>query len=154
MSKCPGQNMRFWGPGDIFDVPCPQCGQPVEFFKDDSQRKCKGCNKVIYNPRNDFGCANWCPAARECLGPAKYESLLELAQKEMQRKNDMEALIDSVPLKDVAVRLYFKCLYLKHGNPDRLFDSSDLKELQENDPKLFQKVTHYYKEFRKQQNNE
>ena len=47
MSKCPGQNLRFWGAGDIFDLPCPQCGRAVEFFKDDSRRSCQGCGKVL-----------------------------------------------------------------------------------------------------------
>lgn len=33
--KCPGQDRRYWKPGDIFDVECPQCGNGVEFFKDE-----------------------------------------------------------------------------------------------------------------------
>lgn len=149
MSKCPGQNTRFWGPEDIFDVPCPSCGSAVEFFKDDSHRACKGCGKVLYNPRNNFGCANWCPAARECLGPEKYESLRELAQREIAGKNDMEVLLDSIPIHEAELRLFFKCLYLKQGSPDRLFDAEELKHLQTDNPKLFEKATHYYQEFRK-----
>ena len=34
--KCPGQDMRFWKPGDIFDTQCPKCGRRVEFFKERS----------------------------------------------------------------------------------------------------------------------
>jgi ribosomal protein S27E len=149
MASCPGQNTRFWGPQDIFDIPCPDCGRAVEFFKDDSRRTCKGCGKEIYNPRNSFGCANWCPAARECLGPEKYESLRELAQKEVQRKNDMESLLAGIPLHEAELRLLFKCLYLKQGNPDRLFDTDELRRLQEDNPELFEKVTRYYQQFRK-----
>ena len=30
MVRCPGQDLRFWKLGDIFDVPCPHCGTAVE----------------------------------------------------------------------------------------------------------------------------
>jgi len=65
--KCPGQDMRFWKPGDIFDAPCPQCGRRVEFFKDEVKRKCR-CGHEIVNPKLDFGCAQWCPYAEQCVG--------------------------------------------------------------------------------------
>ncbi len=151
MSKCPGQNTRFWGPEDIFDVPCPKCGRAVEFFKDDSKRVCKGCGNLMFNPRNSFSCAAWCPAARECLGPAKYDNMRELVEKETQRRNDMDALIDSVPLTEPEVRLLFKRLYLEQGSSDRLFDAGSLKEVKEVNPKLFEKAARYYQEFRKNQ---
>ena len=41
--KCPGQDMRYWKPGDIFEVPCPECGEPTEFYKDEVQRLCRRC---------------------------------------------------------------------------------------------------------------
>jgi hypothetical protein len=65
--KCPGRDMRFWKPGDIFDAPCPQCGKRVEFFKDEVKRKCR-CGHEIVNPKLDFGCAQWCPYAEQCVG--------------------------------------------------------------------------------------
>jgi len=64
--KCPGQDTRFWKPDDIFDVVCPACGKPVEFFKDDPSRRCPKCGTLIANPRLDRGCAEWCRYAREC----------------------------------------------------------------------------------------
>ena len=33
--KCPGQDSQYWKPGAVFDVKCPECGNEVEFFKDD-----------------------------------------------------------------------------------------------------------------------
>ncbi|MGA1875379.1 MAG: HD domain-containing protein [bacterium] len=68
--RCPGQDTRFWKPDAIFDVPCPQCGQPVEFFKDESRRRCKHCGHKVINPRMDFGCAAYCKFAAQCLGDA------------------------------------------------------------------------------------
>lgn len=66
--RCPGQDMREWKPGDIFDVICPYCGYRNEFFKDEPRRKCKECMGMIRNPRTDLGCAEYCPYAGQCLG--------------------------------------------------------------------------------------
>jgi len=65
--RCPGQDTRFWKPDAIFEVKCPGCGQAVEFFKDESSRRCKQCGYKIINPRLDFGCASWCRYASQCL---------------------------------------------------------------------------------------
>ncbi|MDR1314173.1 MAG: hypothetical protein LBQ12_10885 [Deltaproteobacteria bacterium] len=67
-TMCPGQNMQFWKPGDIFDIVCPACGQKVEFFKDDPRRRCPGCGHSFPNPKLNEGCAKWCKFADKCLG--------------------------------------------------------------------------------------
>lgn len=66
--KCPGQDTRYWKPGDIFEAACPSCGALVEFFKDESTRRCKNCGQLAVNPKMDFGCAAYCKYAEECLG--------------------------------------------------------------------------------------
>jgi hypothetical protein len=66
--KCPGQDTRYWKPGDIFEIECPNCGNRVEFFKDEATRRCRGCKQMVLNPRIDFGCAAYCKYAAECLG--------------------------------------------------------------------------------------
>ncbi len=66
--KCPGQDLRFWKPGDIFDISCPQCGGNIEFFKDDVRRRCKSCGSKVTNPKIDFACAEWCAYAEQCVG--------------------------------------------------------------------------------------
>jgi hypothetical protein len=40
----------------------------VEFFKDDTARKCGQCGHRFVNPQMDFGCAAYCPYAEQCLG--------------------------------------------------------------------------------------
>ncbi len=65
---CPGQDMRFWHPGDIFDSRCGNCGNIIEFFKDDASQRCKKCGTKVQNPRLNMGCAQWCEHAKECLG--------------------------------------------------------------------------------------
>ncbi len=67
-TQCPGQDTAFWKPGDIFEITCPNCGESVEFFKDEGKRKCKGCGHVFPNPKLNEGCAKWCKFADKCLG--------------------------------------------------------------------------------------
>lgn len=65
--RCPGQDTRFWTPKDVYEIPCPACGNMVEFFKDDPSRKCEKCDTRFRNPRIDMGCAKWCAYAAECI---------------------------------------------------------------------------------------
>ncbi len=62
MRKCTGGDTQQWGFEAIFNVQCPQCGTPVEFFKDEIERTCGQCNTTVLNDRRDFGCARNCSA--------------------------------------------------------------------------------------------
>lgn len=81
--KCPGQDTQYWTAGAIFEAKCPQCGAIVEFFKDDTSRKCGKCGHRFVNPKMDFGCAAYCQYAEQCLGNlppelvAQQENLLK-----------------------------------------------------------------------------
>ncbi len=81
--KCPGQDSRYWQAGAIYEARCPQCGNDVEFFKDESMRRCRKCGHKFVNPTMDFGCATYCKYAEQCLGNlppellAKKEDLLK-----------------------------------------------------------------------------
>ncbi len=82
--KCPGQDTRYWKPGDIFDTGCPHCGSKVEFFKDEATRRCRSCRKTVVNPRMDFGCAAYCKYAADCLGglgPSCSQSAVNIGKK-------------------------------------------------------------------------
>lgn len=87
--QCPGQDSRYWDGEAIFESHCPKCGSVVEFFKDDSKRRCRKCDHELINPRIDFGCASYCPFAEQCLGGLSPEML---AQKQ-------DLLIDRVALE-------------------------------------------------------
>jgi len=99
--RCPGQDMQYWKPGAIFESNCPQCGHAVEFFKDDTARKCVRCGHRFVNPQMDFGCAAYCPYAEQCLGTlpeglaAQKENLLkDRVAVEMKRtfRNDFKRI--------------------------------------------------------------
>ncbi len=66
--KCPGQDSRLWGPDAIYESKCPECGGPIEFFKDETSRRCRKCSHKVLNPKMDFGCAAYCKYASQCLG--------------------------------------------------------------------------------------
>ena len=77
MMRCPGQDTAFWDFKAIYDVKCPKCGQPVEFFKDEPARMCKKCGYEFVNPKMDFGCAAYCKYAEQCLGSLPPELIAE-----------------------------------------------------------------------------
>jgi HD superfamily phosphohydrolase YqeK len=71
--QCPGQDTQYWNQDSIFETTCPECGHPMEFFKDDATRRCGNCRKKIVNPKMDFGCAAYCKFAEQCLGTLPEE---------------------------------------------------------------------------------
>ncbi len=71
--KCPGQDMQFWTSEAIYEVKCPKCAGMVEFYKDDTSRKCGHCGHRFVNPKMDFGCASYCQFAEQCIGDLPEE---------------------------------------------------------------------------------
>lgn len=105
--KCPGQDTLYWKPGAIFEANCPKCGSAVEFFKDDTSRKCNKCGHRFVNPDMDFGCAAYCPYAEQCIGDLPPELL---AQKE-------DLLKDRVAIE---MKRYFKNDFKRIGHASRV----------------------------------
>lgn len=87
--KCPGQDSRFWKQDAIYEARCPQCNETVEFFKDDTARKCPHCGHRFVNPEMDFGCAAYCQFAEQCLG-ALPDDIKEKQQDLIKDKVGME----------------------------------------------------------------
>jgi len=73
--RCPGQDPRYWTEDRVFEVPCPECGAAVEVFKDEPSGRCRKCGHRFRNPGVDFGCAEWCSLAEQCLGFVPETSL-------------------------------------------------------------------------------
>lgn len=87
--QCPGQDTMFWKPTDVFEIECPKCGYPVEFFKFDVKRKCR-CSHEMINPKIGFGCALWCSYGDKCLESLPEE--IGVIQKEEQNKRLKERI--------------------------------------------------------------
>jgi len=105
--KCPGQDSRYWKPGAIFETTCPKCGGEVEFFKDDSTRRCGKCGHKFLNPTMDFGCASYCQYAEQCIGNLPPELI---AQKE-------DLLKDRVAIE---MKRYFRSDFKRIGHASRV----------------------------------
>lgn len=146
MSKCPGQNTQYWGFDSIFEVRCPKCGNPVEFFRDEVRRRCKVCGEMVFNDRMDLGCAKWCPAAASCIGTENLKAL-ELSEKIKSRREDLHLLLDQVPAEEEKARELFKTLYSEYYDEDRLFDTNRLYTIKEEDPALFDSAIRAFQSF-------
>jgi len=105
--QCPGQDSRYWDASAVFEATCPTCGKAIEFFKDDTTRKCSGCGTKMLNPTNDFGCASYCPYAEQCLGSLPPELL---AKKQ-------ELLKERVA---IAMKRYFGTDFKRIGHASRV----------------------------------
>ncbi len=65
--------MKYWKDDAIFEVSCPKCNNAIEFYKDDTTRKCGHCGHRLVNPKMDFGCASYCQFAEQCMGTLPEE---------------------------------------------------------------------------------
>ena len=110
--KCPGQDSRYWQNDAIFEAKCPKCGADVEFFKDDTSRKCKKCGHRFLNPGMDFGCASYCKYAEQCIGNLPPELI---AQKE-------DLLKDRVAIE---MKRYFNRDFKRIGHATRVARYAD-----------------------------
>ena len=146
MSKCPGQDTQQWGFDAIFDVECPKCCRPLEFFKDEVKHRCKGCGEIVFNDRMDLGCAKWCPSAASCVGADNVKAL-ELNEQRKGRREDLRLLLDLIPDERTSVKELFKGLYSESPGEDRLFDTNRLYTVQERDPELFAEATRFFRAF-------
>ena len=117
--KCPGQDTQYWSPGSIFEVKCPKCGADVEFFKDDTARKCRKCGHKFLNPNMNFGCASYCRYADQCIG--------NLSPEIMAQREDL--LKDRVAIE---MKRYFKQDFKRIGHAGRVARYAELlgKELE------------------------
>jgi len=71
MTRCPGQDFRKL---TVSNVECPECGKMVEMFSDELRLRCPYCKTMVYKEQMP-SCVQWCPAARDCVGPELYEAL-------------------------------------------------------------------------------
>lgn len=142
--KCPGQDPRYWKFDAIFDAECPNCGSKLEFFKDETRRKCKNCGQYVLNPKMDFGCAAHCKFAAQCFGDLPPELIKQkenlfkdrvAVEMKMSLKNDFRRIGHASRVASLVERLIgsekstaavlLAAAYLHDVEP---LDGSDTKE--------------------------
>lgn len=122
--KCPGQDTRHWKPGDIFTLECPKCGAEIEFFKDDTRRRCAWCGHLFYNPRIELGCAEWCQYADKCVPELVKEKQAMQTFREILVARVKGALADDPAGRerlDRAVKYAGELLPAEGGDPKVVF---------------------------------
>ena len=55
-------------------INCPDCGREVEIWTDELKATCPGCGNKVFRAQQ-ASCIDWCPRAKECVGPEVYERL-------------------------------------------------------------------------------
>lgn len=92
------------------DIACPNCGREVEIWTDEKKAVCPDCKTTVFRERK-MSCIDWCPYARECVGPEVYDRLkpgekkeeiagtpLDILKKEHDRVLETIALLRGVSL--------------------------------------------------------
>ena len=66
--RCPGMDPAYFKPEDIKMHGCIECGNEIEFWKDDVRLTCSNCGQINYNPNLGTTCLTWCKEAARCVG--------------------------------------------------------------------------------------
>jgi predicted RNA-binding Zn-ribbon protein involved in translation (DUF1610 family) len=66
---------------DIQTRDCLECGEELEFWKDDVKLTCPKCGQVNFNPNIGNTCLSWCRKADECVGNTDIHEWLERQKK-------------------------------------------------------------------------
>ena len=76
--SCPGS--RFIREPIPENINCPSCGAEVEVWSDELSQPCPSCGTRVFREQHP-SCIDWCPAAKECIGPEVYERLKPEVEK-------------------------------------------------------------------------
>ena len=153
LKKCPGQDLSRKQLKDvIYEITCPNCGYKVEFFFDDKVRLCPNCKTEVEKSDErllkDFGCASWCSAAEECLGPQFYSRLKAAQEKIIKEKQaHLQGLLKFIPDKDREVKEFFIKAFKANTDLELFINPHYIKPLEKSDPELYEKVIKYFSEY-------
>ena len=71
---------------------CPNCGKEVEIWTDELKATCRNCGTKVLRAQQ-ASCIEWCPHAKECVGPEVYERLMAGAGEDLSDgDNPLEVL--------------------------------------------------------------
>ncbi|MDR3114851.1 MAG: hypothetical protein LBU25_04965 [Treponema sp.] len=79
MNRCPGAE-HLLGTPTLTTKICPQCGGEIDLFSIDTHATCEHCGFIAYNDTQQ--CIRWCTYARQCVGDALYERMMQTYTRE------------------------------------------------------------------------
>lgn len=57
------------------EIRCPYCKAEIEIWSDETRARCRNCHHVVTREMG-LSCIDWCPKAKECLGPDRLEEII------------------------------------------------------------------------------
>lgn len=74
-------------------ITCPDCGAEVEIWTDELKATCSSCGNKVYRARQ-ASCVDWCPHAKECVGPEVYERLKPGVEDDLSGSDSPLAILE------------------------------------------------------------
>ncbi|MBI2328995.1 MAG: hemerythrin domain-containing protein [Chloroflexi bacterium] len=113
-------------------INCPDCGKEVEIWTDELKATCPGCGNQVLRVQQ-ASCIDWCPHARECIGPEAYERLRPAVEEDLSAtdsplnvlKREHDRVLDNLGLLHGASL----CLQLGSLTPDSAVRGKGIEHL-------------------------
>ncbi len=155
-SGCPGQNTAYLKNFNTNLVPCPKCGEEIEFFADERKVRCTNCHSNVFKTDPEVieykdgdlvfydsvkSCLDWCGG---CLDKKDYKDIQENNQRIESKKTDIKKLVETVEENDNEVIDFFIDAYRKSINHPKLINPKIFDILQKEKPELFVRARNYY----------
>ena len=101
---------------------CSVCGSEVEIWTDELKATCK-CGGKVFRAQQ-VSCIDWCPHAKECVGPEVYARLRPFADEDVSAANSPLAMLEREHTRALealdllrGAALCLKLAVLKPGTP-------------------------------------
>ena len=113
-------------------INCPDCGREVEIWTDELKATCPDCGNNVFRAQQ-ASCIDWCPYAKECVGPEVYERLRPRIEEDVSGtdtpldvlKREHQRVLDNIGL----LRAASLCLKLGTLTPQSVVREKGLDHL-------------------------
>ncbi|MEM2083041.1 MAG: hypothetical protein QW303_03615 [Nitrososphaerota archaeon] len=82
-THCPGA--KTFAYPQIIIRSCPNCGEEIEFFEYEAQRKCPNCGKMVHREATE-ACITWCHYAEKCIDDLEKRGIIDKERASELRK--------------------------------------------------------------------
>jgi hemerythrin-like domain-containing protein len=74
-------------------INCPDCSAEVEIWTDELKATCPRCGNKVHRAQQ-ASCIDWCPHAKECIGPEVYERLRPGIEEDLSGSDSPLAILE------------------------------------------------------------